>query len=71
MSEEDRPINDRILGLKEVASITSLSRSSIKRMEDRGEFPKRFLLSKRRVAWLYSDINNWVNSLTHNGGKNE
>ena len=42
-----------------VIEMTSLSASSLARMEDRGQFPKRRRLSQFRVAWVKSEILSW------------
>lgn len=50
----------RFMKIDEVKKITSLSRSTIWRLQMKGQFPKRFPLSGNRVAWLESDIAEWV-----------
>lgn len=53
---------DRILTRSEVIQRTGLSRSTIQRMERRGEFPPRRQVSRSRVGWLASDIDSWLQS---------
>ena len=38
-----------------------LSDSTIYQMENKGEFPRRFALTKRCVVWDYDDIVKWLN----------
>ncbi len=49
-----------ILRMDAVLDRTGLSRSSIDRLEDRGEFPPRLQLSDSAVGWLDCDIDNWI-----------
>jgi prophage regulatory protein len=39
---------------------TGLSRMTIYRLENRGEFPKRKQLSPNSVGWLESEIDEWI-----------
>ena len=40
--------------------IVPLSRRTILDMEQRGEFPKRFVLTPRRVAWDLAEVEQWM-----------
>jgi prophage regulatory protein len=44
---------------KQLILITGLSRDTIDRLERRGEFPKRIVLSGRKVCWDLQEIQNW------------
>ncbi|PMI42830.1 transcriptional regulator [Vibrio cyclitrophicus] len=50
----------RFLKLKEVMQKTALSRSAIYRKMDVGEFPTSISLGDRAVAWLESEIEDWI-----------
>lgn len=50
----------RILRAREVVSRTGLSRTSIWRMERRGEFPARRRLHGGRVGWLETEVEQWI-----------
>lgn len=52
-------LQDKNLRLEEVKLITSLSASTIWRLEKEGTFPKRHQISKRAVAWKASAIQEW------------
>jgi prophage regulatory protein len=39
---------------------TGLSRMTIYRLENRGEFPKRKQLSPNSVGWLESEVDEWI-----------
>ena len=51
----------RFLRLKEVIHVTGIPRSSIYRMIEEERFPKSVPLGgARSVAWLESEINDWL-----------
>ncbi|MCZ4293878.1 AlpA family transcriptional regulator [Vibrio sinaloensis] len=53
----------RFLRLKEVISLTGLGRSTIyKFMADETDFPKSVPLGGRAVAWVESEIEEWMES---------
>lgn len=52
----------RLLRLKQVISITGLSRSTLYLMISKNEFPRQINLTGARcVAWLESEIIEWIN----------
>lgn len=51
---------DRLLRFPEVRARTGLSRSTIWRLERRGQFPRHHHISTNVVAWLESDIIHWM-----------
>ncbi|MCK8047158.1 AlpA family transcriptional regulator [Shewanella sp. 1CM18E] len=53
---------DRMVKEKERKLITSLSRSETFQLERKGLFPSRRKLSKRSVAWLLSELLEWIKS---------
>ncbi|TXI62717.1 MAG: AlpA family transcriptional regulator [Limnohabitans sp.] len=53
-----------LLSRQKVQTKTTLSRSSIYEMIARGEFPKPVKISGRRVAWLESSVDAWIQSRT-------
>jgi prophage regulatory protein len=53
---------DRLLDWRELSALVPYCRQHIGRLEDRGEFPKRRLLSPNRVAWLESEVSEWLNT---------
>ncbi|WP_372403758.1 helix-turn-helix transcriptional regulator [Acinetobacter piscicola] len=52
--------NNRLIRRKEVQEKTGLGASSIYAMMKSGEFPQCLNLSERRVAWVESDVDSWV-----------
>ncbi|UZE95891.1 helix-turn-helix transcriptional regulator [Alkalimarinus alittae] len=57
-------LQDFILRFPEVKKRTSLSRSTIWRLEQSGSFPQRIQLSPNAVGWKESDIRQWLESRT-------
>lgn len=54
----------RILRLKDVQTLTGLSRTMIYDLQSKGEFPQSIKLvqSGRAMGWQYSDVINWIDS---------
>ncbi|HAT1514632.1 TPA: AlpA family phage regulatory protein [Morganella morganii] len=52
--------NDRLINFKMVAYLTGLSRSTIWKLENNGDFPERITLSKRSIRWIESEVMHWV-----------
>ncbi|MCG3726204.1 AlpA family transcriptional regulator [Vibrio cincinnatiensis] len=50
----------RFLKLKEVMEKTALSRSAIYRKMNDGEFPQSVSLGDRAVAWVESEVDEWM-----------
>lgn len=50
----------QFLRIKQVMQVTGLSRMTIYRLELADKFPKRRQLSENSVAWLESDISEWI-----------
>ncbi|CEO42013.1 AlpA family transcriptional regulator [Photobacterium kishitanii] len=50
----------RFIRLKEVMHITGLGRSSIYNYMGEGRFPKTVSLGGRAVAWVESEIQDWI-----------
>ncbi len=49
-----------LIPLKEVILKTSLSGTTIWRQEKAGNFPKRYKIGLNRVAWVDSEIEEWI-----------
>ncbi len=45
---------------KELRQRVGLSRTSIWRLERKGQFPRRWQLSDNAVAWLEDEVDQWV-----------
>ena len=53
------PLRRVFVRLPQVKELTCLSKSSIYRLMDEGNFPKQVLLGARSVAWVKSDVEDW------------
>lgn len=51
-----------LMSLNEAAKITSLSRTAIFNLRQRGDFPRAVNLSEKRVAFVRDEVNGWVAS---------
>jgi prophage regulatory protein len=52
----------RFIRLPEVLRLTGLSRSTVYRMEARGDFPKRRQLGIGSVGWNFGEVLAWLES---------
>lgn len=50
----------RFIKVKEVIALTSLSKTTIYRLARQNEFPQPVPLGGRAVAWLESEVHNWM-----------
>ncbi len=55
-------MTDRLLREPEVARMTGLGRTTRYEMERRGDFPRRRRLTSSAVAWLESEVLEWMRS---------
>lgn len=53
-------VSDRFLRAHEATALTSLSRSTLWRLEKMGNFPARRSLSPGAVGWLKSEVEAWI-----------
>ena len=51
--------NSLYLTARQVVELTGMSRSTIDRLEKKGEFPKRVSLSTQRIGWSVQEILAW------------
>lgn len=50
----------RFVRLPEVKEKTGLGETRILELEKTGQFPKRIKISDRAVAWLESELDDWI-----------
>ncbi len=50
----------KLLRFPVVREMTGLSRSTIWRLERRGEFPKHHRIAPNVVAWVVGDVSDWI-----------
>lgn len=51
---------DRLMRIDEVVAIVGLDPSTIFRMEQRGEFPRRRKITRHAVGWVATEIWQWI-----------
>lgn len=50
----------RFLRINDVIATTALSRATIYRLIDRGDFPRQHQLTKRSIGWWEADVAKWL-----------
>ena len=53
-------MSPKILNVKQITETTGLSPVTIWRKEKAGEFPVRRQLGSRRVGWIASEVDEWI-----------
>lgn len=55
-------MSDRVLRKAHVESVTGLSERTLRRMEAKQQFPRRFTISPdgKIVGWLESEVLSWI-----------
>jgi prophage regulatory protein len=53
----------RFIKLKEVMNLTALARATVYKKISEGTFPKSHSLGYRAVAWLESDVIEWMENI--------
>ncbi len=51
-----------VLRIKAVVKATGLSRTTLWRLERRGDFPKRLRLGPNATGWIESEVQQWIES---------
>jgi prophage regulatory protein len=51
-----------LLRLPQVKALTGLSRASIYRLCDTGDFPSPHKISERAIAWRWSELRTWLDA---------
>jgi prophage regulatory protein len=51
---------DRLIRLRELVKLLSISRANVYRLMKMGKFPQPIKLAERTVAWRLSEIETWV-----------
>lgn len=53
-------MTERLINLKEVQHLTSLSRSRLYQLIKQRDFPSPIKIGIRRVAWTKSEVTKWI-----------
>ena len=60
-------MKDRLVGIREVAELTALSRGSIYGLMRQNRFPRPLQVGPKAVRWLESDLQAWMESCPRTG----
>ena len=52
--------NEKLLGIKEVLEVVPVTKNTIYRLMSEGRFPANQRISRGRVCWRASDIDEWI-----------
>nr|WP_312393735.1 AlpA family phage regulatory protein [Mixta calida] len=52
--------NKMLINRRTLLKMIPLSDRTIYNLEQRGEFPKRIVLTSRSVAWDLAEVENWI-----------
>ncbi len=53
-------VQDKFIRFGSLAEMVGLSRTTIYRLEQQGQFPRRVKLGSNSVAWRMSEVVNWM-----------
>ncbi|WP_284147768.1 helix-turn-helix transcriptional regulator [Pseudomonas putida] len=53
-------VQDKFIRFGSLAEMVGLSRTTIYRLEQQGQFPRRVKLGSNSVAWRMSEVLNWM-----------
>lgn len=56
-----------LINRKKLLGIIPLSERTIFNMEQRGEFPRRIVLTSRNVAWDLAEVEQWIEARKSSG----
>lgn len=59
MAQTVRP--PRIIPWRELSGMVPFTRQHVLRLEKVGKFPKRLKVGNRRIGWLETEIETWIN----------
>ena len=58
----NQDISHKLLRLRDVIKMTSLTRTTIYNYMSEGKFPKNILLGPKISVWIEREIQEWINS---------
>lgn len=53
--------NYALISLKDTCFLTSMSKTMIHRLRSEGRFPAAVALGEKRIAFVRSEVHNWIN----------
>lgn len=54
------PTNRTLINRRQLHAMIPLAERTIFNMEQRGEFPRRIVLTSRNVAWDLAEVEDWI-----------
>lgn len=57
---------ERLIKAREVEELTSVNKRTFNRWVDQGTFPIPVRLSERRIAWVLSEVMDWIEQQKQN-----
>ena len=51
-----------LMFIPEVVRFTGYSPQHLRRLEAKGEFPRRIRIGANRIAWLQNEVEEWLNA---------
>ena len=64
---ETMPKTKTLIGRKKLQAMIPLAERTIFNMEQRGEFPRRIVLTCRNVAWDLTEVEEWIEARRNSG----
>lgn len=58
-----------LINRKKLLAMIPLSERAIYNMEQRGDFPRRIVLTSRNVAWDLDEVGEWIEARKSSGAK--
>ena len=69
IEQQTKPM--RLMSLKEVTARTTLSKTSVYELMKDGRFPKQVRLGNRSVAWVESEVEEFISEAINSRGSQE
>lgn len=60
VNRDPRPLGRVLINRKQLLQKVPLCERTILDMEKRGDFPKRFAVTRRLVAWDLGEVDDWI-----------
>ncbi|MDD2876455.1 MAG: AlpA family phage regulatory protein [Acidiphilium sp.] len=64
---ETRSTNKALINRKKLKAMIPLAERTIFNMEQRGQFPRRIVLTCRNVAWDLAEVEEWIEARRDSG----
>lgn len=61
----------KVLKLEDVIKLTGISKVTVWRLENKGQFPHRIVLSPNRVGWIEHEVQDWIESRPRIGNQQD